>query len=126
MGHHNAGEEKFHDDIIDPATIPRLGWAAVHRHHHLHSDTEEDMHSPRHRGFLYSHVGWVFDRCHAETETESVPDLARYPDMPDGLAAVAAGFIERCALQVVMDSEHFDVDACMRPLHALSRCAKVL
>ena len=58
-----------------------LWWAAVHRHHHLHSDTEEDAHSPRHRGFLYSHVGWVFDRRHAETETEAVPDLARYPEM---------------------------------------------
>jgi stearoyl-CoA desaturase (Delta-9 desaturase) len=58
-----------------------MWWAAVHRHHHLHSDTEEDAHSPRHRGFLYSHVGWVFDRRHAETETEAVPDLARYPEM---------------------------------------------
>jgi stearoyl-CoA desaturase (delta-9 desaturase) len=58
-----------------------MWWAAVHRHHHLHSDTEEDVHSPRHRGFLYSHVGWVFDRRHAETEVEAVPDLARYPEM---------------------------------------------
>ena len=58
-----------------------MWWAAVHRHHHLHSDTEDDAHSPRHRGFLYSHVGWVFDRRHAETETEAVPDLARYPEM---------------------------------------------
>lgn len=37
----------------------------------------------------------------------------------DGLAAVAAGFIEGCALQVVMDLEHFDVDAYMRTLYAL-------
>ncbi|HEX6909478.1 MAG TPA: acyl-CoA desaturase [Longimicrobium sp.] len=58
-----------------------LWWAAVHRHHHLHSDTEEDAHSPRHRGFVYSHVGWIFDRRHSETETEAVPDLARYPEM---------------------------------------------
>ena len=26
-----------------------LWWAAMHRHHHSHSDTEEDVHSPRHR-----------------------------------------------------------------------------
>lgn len=58
-----------------------LWWSAVHRHHHLHSDTEEDVHSPRHRGFLYSHVGWVFDRRHEETDVEAVPDLARYPEM---------------------------------------------
>ncbi len=29
-----------------------LWWAAKHRHHHLHSDTERDVHSPRHKGFL--------------------------------------------------------------------------
>jgi stearoyl-CoA desaturase (delta-9 desaturase) len=37
-----------------------LWWAAKHRHHHLHSDTDIDIHSPRHKGFLYSHVGWIF------------------------------------------------------------------
>ena len=26
--------------------------ASKHRHHHLHSDTEADIHSPRHRGFV--------------------------------------------------------------------------
>ncbi len=39
-----------------------LWWAAKHRHHHLHSDTELDVHSPRQKGFLYSHVGWIFSR----------------------------------------------------------------
>ena len=39
-----------------------LWWAAKHRHHHLHSDTEQDVHSPRHKGFMYSHVGWIFAR----------------------------------------------------------------
>jgi stearoyl-CoA desaturase (delta-9 desaturase) len=29
-----------------------LWWAAKHRHHHLFSDTEHDVHSPRHKGFL--------------------------------------------------------------------------
>jgi len=58
-----------------------LWWAAVHRHHHRHSDTELDVHSPRHRGFLYSHVGWIFDRKHDETEMDAVPDLARYPEL---------------------------------------------
>src|SRR5690242_11189693 len=37
-----------------------LWWASKHRHHHLHSDTEADVHSPRHRGFIYSHLGWIF------------------------------------------------------------------
>src|SRR5215467_8938269 len=29
-----------------------LWWAAKHRHHHLHSDTERDVHSPRRHGFI--------------------------------------------------------------------------
>jgi stearoyl-CoA desaturase (delta-9 desaturase) len=28
-----------------------IGWVAVHRHHHSHSDTTEDPHSPRHQGW---------------------------------------------------------------------------
>src|SRR5919109_152790 len=39
-----------------------LWWAAKHRHHHLHSDTEHDVHSPRRTGFLHAHVGWIFER----------------------------------------------------------------
>ena len=37
----------------------------------------------------------------------------------EGLAGVAAGFIEGCALQVVMDPERFDVESYMRTLVAL-------
>lgn len=58
-----------------------LWWAAVHRHHHRHSDTELDAHSPRMRGFLYSHVGWIFDRRHQKTEMDAVPDLARHREL---------------------------------------------
>jgi len=58
-----------------------LWWAATHRHHHRHSDTEEDVHSPRMRGFAYSHLGWIFNPKHQETEAEAVPDLAKYPEL---------------------------------------------
>src|SRR4029450_7027761 len=58
-----------------------LWWAAKHRHHHLHSDTGEDVHSPRHKGFLYSHLGWIFDRKHDATDVTKVADLARYPEL---------------------------------------------
>jgi AcrR family transcriptional regulator len=37
----------------------------------------------------------------------------------EGLAGVAAGFIEGCALQVVMDPERFDVEGSMSTLAAL-------
>src|SRR5207245_5877564 len=53
-----------------------LWWAAKHRHHHLHSDTERDVHSPRHKGFLYSHVGWIFVRRHAKTDLVKVGDFS--------------------------------------------------
>ncbi len=58
-----------------------LWWAAKHRHHHLHSDTAHDVHSPRHKGFLYSHVGWIFYRQHDATDLVKVADLASYPEL---------------------------------------------
>jgi stearoyl-CoA desaturase (delta-9 desaturase) len=58
-----------------------LWWAAKHRHHHLHSDTSEDVHSPRHKGFIYSHVGWIFSRKHDKADLAKVADLARYPEL---------------------------------------------
>ena len=39
-----------------------ISWAAVHRHHHRFSDTEHDWHAPSHKGFWYSHVGWIMDK----------------------------------------------------------------
>lgn len=58
-----------------------LWWAAKHRHHHRFSDTEHDLHSPVHRGFFYSHVGWIFDRRHQGTDLVQVEDLARFPEL---------------------------------------------
>jgi stearoyl-CoA desaturase (delta-9 desaturase) len=58
-----------------------LWWAAKHRHHHLHSDTEHDVHSPRHKGFVYSHLGWVFSRQHDKADLSKVADIARYPEL---------------------------------------------
>ncbi len=58
-----------------------LWWAALHRHHHRHSDDPEDVHSPVHRGFFYSHVGWIFDKKHDATRVEEVPDLTKYPEL---------------------------------------------
>jgi stearoyl-CoA desaturase (Delta-9 desaturase) len=58
-----------------------LWWASKHRHHHLHSDTGLDVHSPRHKGLLYSHVGWIFDRKHDTPDMAKVPDLVRHPEL---------------------------------------------
>lgn len=69
--------------IVAQSTMQKsvLWWAAKHRHHHLHSDTELDVHSPRHTGFLYSHVGWIFARRHDGFDEASVADLMRYPEL---------------------------------------------
>lgn len=58
-----------------------IWWSAIHRHHHLHSDTEEDIHSPRHMGFFHSHVGWIFRPKRANADYSSVPDLTRFPEL---------------------------------------------
>jgi stearoyl-CoA desaturase (delta-9 desaturase) len=58
-----------------------LWWAAKHRHHHLHSDTDQDVHSPRHKGFMYSHVGWIFYRQHDATNLVKVADFASFPEL---------------------------------------------
>ena len=58
-----------------------LWWAAKHRHHHLHSDTELDVHSPRHRGFIYAHLGWIFSTRHRTTDLGKIADFARFPEL---------------------------------------------
>jgi fatty-acid desaturase len=44
-----------------------LLWAANHRAHHRYSDGVDDVHSP-HRGFWYSHVGWIIDKSSTDPE----------------------------------------------------------
>jgi len=58
-----------------------LWWAAHHRKHHRHSDTELDVHSPRHHGFWWSHMGWITSAENFPTDMKEVRDLARYPEL---------------------------------------------
>ena len=58
-----------------------IWWASKHRHHHLHSDTGQDVHSPRHHGFIYSHLGWIFARRHDTPDLAKVTDLTRFPEL---------------------------------------------
>ena len=41
-----------------------LWWAAKHRHHHLHSDTRHDVHSPRHTGSYTAMWAGFFHASH--------------------------------------------------------------
>jgi stearoyl-CoA desaturase (delta-9 desaturase) len=58
-----------------------LWWAAVHRHHHAHSDDDHDVHSPGVKGFLWSHVGWLTSSKNFPTDYRLVRDLAKYPEL---------------------------------------------
>jgi len=69
--------------VLGAAAVQRgpLWWAAQHRHHHSHADDAQDNHSPRHDGFLWSHMGWFMTRASFATRLERVPDLAKYPEL---------------------------------------------
>ena len=58
-----------------------LWWAAHHRHHHRYSDQPQDLHSPKQRGFWYSHFFWFLSGDNDRTRLELVPDLAKYPEL---------------------------------------------
>jgi stearoyl-CoA desaturase (delta-9 desaturase) len=55
-----------------------LWWAAHHRKHHRHSDTEQDLHSPRH-GFWQSHMTWFLNQEAFATDYAVIQDFAKRP-----------------------------------------------
>ncbi|AKE51194.1 acyl-CoA desaturase [Kangiella geojedonensis] len=57
-----------------------LWWAAHHRHHHKHADTEKDSHSPR-DGFLRSHTLWFLNKKNFATNEDRVKDLVKYKEL---------------------------------------------
>jgi stearoyl-CoA desaturase (delta-9 desaturase) len=58
-----------------------IWWAAHHRHHHAFSDKPQDLHSPRQRGFLWSHVGWFLSRRHFQPDLRRAKDLLEFPEL---------------------------------------------
>lgn len=71
-----------------------LWWAAHHRHHHKYSDMPEDVHSPRQRGFWWSHMFWILSSRYNVTHYDRVKDLAKYKELVwlnkrEGLVVVA-------------------------------------
>jgi stearoyl-CoA desaturase (delta-9 desaturase) len=58
-----------------------LWWAGHHRNHHRASDTPEDIHSPKQRGFWWSHVGWFVSGRYDETPVSRIRDFASYPEL---------------------------------------------
>jgi stearoyl-CoA desaturase (Delta-9 desaturase) len=58
-----------------------LWWAAHHRVHHLHADTDPDIHSPGLRGFWWAHVGWVVSNDHDEYNPRLIQDFGKFPEL---------------------------------------------
>ncbi len=69
--------------LLGASSVQRgpLWWAAHHRHHHLHSDLPQDLHSPRLYGFWWSHMGWITSRRNFATQYDRIPDLAKFPEL---------------------------------------------
>lgn len=58
-----------------------LWWVSHHRNHHRYTETPKDIHSPRQRGFWYSHIGWMMDEACFEGAGTNVKDLLRFPEI---------------------------------------------
>jgi len=69
--------------VIAASCVQRgpLWWAAHHRQHHRHADTELDPHSPSVHGFLWSHMGWFLTPSAFQTDMSRVPDWQKYPEL---------------------------------------------
>ena len=69
--------------VLGASAVQRgpIWWAAHHRHHHAHSDKADDVHSPKQRGFVWSHMGWFLSRRHFAPDLGRVRDLLRYPEL---------------------------------------------
>lgn len=63
------------------AQLGPLWWAAHHRYHHQHADTENDIHSPITKGVFRAHIGWIMCRKYAKTELDRIPDFAKFPEL---------------------------------------------
>jgi len=58
-----------------------IWWAAHHRHHHLHSDDEHDVHSPVTHSFLFSHMGWFMTDENYNFSREGAGELRKFPEL---------------------------------------------
>ena len=69
--------------VIGASAVQRgpIWWAAHHRGHHVHSDTNQDKHSPKSHGFFWSHIGWFLSKANFLTHQKFVKELIRFPEL---------------------------------------------
>ena len=58
-----------------------LWWAAHHRRHHRHSDTDLDVHSPKTKSILWSHALWLMSDYALPTFLREIPDWLKYKEL---------------------------------------------
>ncbi len=58
-----------------------IWWAAHHRHHHVHADKIDDVHSPVQHGFWWSHMLWFLSDKHFAADLSRVKDLLKFPEL---------------------------------------------
>lgn len=63
------------------AQLGPMWWAANHRHHHQHSDKEEDIHSPVVKSAFWAHIGWIMCRAYSSIQHDRIKDLSKYPEL---------------------------------------------
>jgi len=51
-------------------------WVAYHRHHHSSTDTPDDISSPKHGGFWWAHLRWLYQSAPADLQ-RWCPELNR-------------------------------------------------
>ncbi|MFT6733741.1 MAG: stearoyl-CoA desaturase (delta-9 desaturase) [Polaribacter sp.] len=58
-----------------------LWWASHHRQHHSHTDQTNDPHSPKFKGFLWSHTLWFLSDRNFHTNTRRIKDFYKYKEL---------------------------------------------
>ena len=58
-----------------------LWWAAHHRVHHRYSDSEQDVHSPVHKGLWWAHMGWLLGGGSSVYDSRMVQDFEKFPEL---------------------------------------------
>lgn len=79
LSHRSLRLNRVVEDILIFFTIfnasgEPMNWVANHRHHHAKSDTAEDVSSPRHGGFWWAHIRWIYQWSGSEV-SRWCPDL---------------------------------------------------
>jgi fatty-acid desaturase len=74
-------------------------WVAYHRQHHSHTDTPEDISSPKHGGFWWAHLRWLYQSAPAD-RLKWCPELTRgayklwtYAEVPVILLSLFCGLV---------------------------------